>query len=845
MKRPDVQKHLNEEQKKLRSSLELRRAVHRFMLRNETNSLVRKMKIKFNEAEEMSWAHYWWRMTNGRPDMLWADEWFMQLTAWYLEILIMIMDPRCTKEGVPFIPFIPDPAFGSKASVDDLNLILGLKPPVHYQSLLWDDEECQGLPEEEGLHFDPLENVDGSPELLSDDEESPELLEEEGLNFDPLENVDGSPQLLSDDDESPELLKEEVHFDPLENVDGSPQHLSDDEESPELLKEEGLHFDPLENVDGSPEPEGFEFVENSSVPEMIDSKFQQDFLFHEDSPSQNTEKLEEGKEKESSTLLSFDHQDVQYKDEDETSERQREEAKEIREKLRLERLDNTLEKYISSQEDEDDDFELQNINAQGNSSTTNEHQRDKKEGATLNAKELRCPVCKKSFNSVIQHINKNKKCNTKISKEEFDALRKNYTENVKESEVQRCPSCYKSFKFVLKHINKSKKCKENISDDALKELKQKALERDKLKKIEHAVKSKNKQREQDYEGFKRKQNAEKEASRKKKTAEDYQKELENNRKWKDDQRNSDTAAGRLKQFRMATMFGPIFTCISCHIKHFKSNVREFTNNVMATIEAKIPLKDCIADMNVITKVQIEHHNLRIPESSKDSREEFGKRYICETCLKHLKNGKLPPSSVMNGLQLHETDEELKRQDLVLTELEGALIAKTILFQKIFTLPTSRWTALKDRTINVPIQDKSINDTLVQLPRTPAEGGLIPVSLKRMQKMKNTHKRQLINPDRMFRFIAKAKAHGNELYQDVQTPEQYKDHCKRNDFEGHQVLFGSDNSNDDSDEEVEVDSDDNSDEEVEVNAKDDQETMVIDGEDHDDLLTNLKKNLKFK
>ena len=165
MNRPDVQKHLNEEQKKLRSSLELRRAVHRFMLRNETNSLVRKMKNKFNAAEEMSWAHYWWRMTNGRPDMLWADEWFMQLTAWYLEMLIMIMDPRCTKEGVPFIPV--SGAFGSKASsIDDLTLILGLKPPVHYQSLLWDDEESQGLPEEEGLHFDPLENVDGSPELL-------------------------------------------------------------------------------------------------------------------------------------------------------------------------------------------------------------------------------------------------------------------------------------------------------------------------------------------------------------------------------------------------------------------------------------------------------------------------------------------------------------------------------------------------------------------------------------------------------------------------------------------------------------------------------------------------------
>ena len=124
----------------------------------------------------------------------------------------------------------------------------------------------------------------------------------------------------------------------------------------------------------------------------------------------------------------------------------------------------------------------------------------------------------------------------------------------------------------------------------------------------------------------------------------------NNKKWKDDQRNSETAAGRLKQFRMATMFGPIFVCISCHIKHFKSNVREFTKEVIAMVEAKVPLTACIADMNVITKVQIQYHNERIPDSYKN-REEVGKKYICETCLRHLKNGKLPPSSVMNGLQL--------------------------------------------------------------------------------------------------------------------------------------------------------------------------------------------------
>ncbi len=91
---------------------------------------------------------------------------------------------------------------------------------------------------------------------------------------------------------------------------------------------------------------------------------------------------------------------------------------------------------------------------------------------------------------------------------------------------------------------------------------------------------------------------------------------------------------------------------------------------------------------------------------------------------------MPPMSTLNGLKLTETDKQIKDQQLELTELEGALIAKNILFQKIFQLPKSRWTALKDRVINVPINEDSIMNTLEQLPRTPKDAGLIGVALKR-------------------------------------------------------------------------------------------------------------------
>ena len=74
-------------------------------------------------------------------------------------------------------------------------------------------------------------------------------------------------------------------------------------------------------------------------------------------------------------------------------------------------------------------------------------------------------------------------------------------------------------------------------------------------------------------------------------------------------------------------------------------------------------------------------------------------------------------SAMNGLQLNETDKEIEDQNLKLSELEGALIAKSIIFQKIYQLPKSRWTALKDRLINVPINDEDIINTL-EHSRTP-------------------------------------------------------------------------------------------------------------------------------
>ena len=108
---------------------------------------------------------------------------------------------------------------------------------------------------------------------------------------------------------------------------------------------------------------------------------------------------------------------------------------------------------------------------------------------------------------------------------------------------------------------------------------------------------------------------------------------------------------RLKKFLDATMQGPLYICISCHGRLFKISVRNFTEAMAKAIDEKIPITNCIADMNILTMVVTECSNSIKPPTYKQNELKVGSRFICETCWKYLKAGKLPPTSVMNSLKL--------------------------------------------------------------------------------------------------------------------------------------------------------------------------------------------------
>ena len=363
------------------------------------------------------------------------------------------------------------------------------------------------------------------------------------------------------------------------------------------------------------------------------------------------------------------------------------------------------------------------------------------------------------------------------------------TENQDIKDQSQCPVCKKWFKNALNHIVKNIKCSGQITETEKMKLHNSANERKRIQNAKRQAKDRAKKKAIDPEKFKEDHNLWNEKWLSLKRAQDPKKVKADQNQRQSKCRKIETEEDRLREFRNATMFSAIFLCISCQTRQFFSNIQEFTSTIeedLKRIWKPTPIQDIIYDLNLRTRVII-NQEIDVEQDEKS----LGKKYICRTCLTKLKRKTLPGTSVMNNLQLHDTDEVLKGENILLTELEGSLIAKLIIFQKIFLLPRSRWTALKDRTINVPIQDETINNFVRQLPRLPNEAGLIALELKRKIEMKNTHKKQLINPSKIFKCLAKLKAKGNPHYTKIDSPEEFKKRCKEKDKIGHDLIFGDD------------------------------------------------------
>ena len=121
-------------------------------------------------------------------------------------------------------------------------------------------------------------------------------------------------------------------------------------------------------------------------------------------------------------------------------------------------------------------------------------------------------------------------------------------------------------------------------------------------------------------------------------------------------------------------------------------------------------------------------------------------YLCKVCHGYLKKN-LPPKAASNGLNVVPVPEHVRLQSY----LEEALIAKLLLFVKIFSLRSSLMPAIKDQVVVIPLEEQDIQKIVHSLPRLPSESGIIDVQWKRRVGQKNCHLQAKVNPSKIFNF----------------------------------------------------------------------------------------------
>jgi exonuclease III len=262
------------------------------------------------------------------------------------------------------------------------------------------------------------------------------------------------------------------------------------------------------------------------------------------------------------------------------------------------------------------------------------------------------------------------------------------------------------------------------------------------------------------------------------------------KEWKVKQRvkQHENSARRIHTFQRSIKYGRIFECICCHR-------RLFENSVTA-------IQDVTLFQNNLNKrcprlFEMAIHQI---ETRKSPNEKDGSYHICFSCNGHLNRGHMPPMSHKNNLQLFKT---MNYPELNLTEVENSLIALNLIFQKLYQLPKSRWPAMKDKTINIPIYEADVLQTVEALPRTPSAAQIVPVKLKRKLQYKNVHKIEYISVEKVLKALQTLKRLGNKYYEFVPEEQDFREKCKNCDVEGFQMLYPEEEEDEDSEKEGEA------------------------------------------
>ena len=196
--------------------------------------------------------------------------------------------------------------------------------------------------------------------------------------------------------------------------------------------------------------------------------------------------------------------------------------------------------------------------------------------------------------------------------------------NIDDNNQAQCPKCEKKFKQLMQHLNKSKVCRANIDLDNFKieyesfrnkrkvnACRQRKLETNLEETHKNEAEKQRLIRERklhiDAKGTRRneaqKKRQERERKRKliDKTEETHRVEAKRKRIERTNLKIGVTQTDRLRKFKRAVLFGPIFVCSCCHVKHFESNVTLLDDNLKFKLLEKYPecYTECIRDLEKV------------------------------------------------------------------------------------------------------------------------------------------------------------------------------------------------------------------------------------------------------
>ena len=174
-----------------------------------------------------------------------------------------------------------------------------------------------------------------------------------------------------------------------------------------------------------------------------------------------------------------------------------------------------------------------------------------------------------------------------------------------------------------------------------------------------------------------------------------------------------------RRFQTAVQEYPEYICSVCHRLLFRKQVQVCNKTKYDTsVNTHRLATTCINGDTVHTCRKACRNNCPVQRKSRIN------LYICHTCDRYLRNGKMPLEAYRNGLQLQPVPCELETLNI----LEKHLISKIVPFMKLITLPKGGQKKLKGPCIMVP---SDLQNTINVLPRCDTDNPqIIKLKLKR-------------------------------------------------------------------------------------------------------------------